>query len=103
MSPWASWTLLIGGAGLLLAPNAAALLGWRPRCLARPGAPNRLLGAAGVMLYGTVLTIEVARLAGAPNGVLKACSYTALGLIGCSIALVIIYDILAGPPRSGGR
>ncbi|MFF9013003.1 hypothetical protein ACF09C_08505 [Streptomyces sp. NPDC014870] len=67
MSTWASWTLLIAGAALLLAPGIAVLLGWRPGRLARADAPPRLLGAAGVTLYGAVLTDEVARLAEAPS------------------------------------
>ncbi|WP_338491863.1 hypothetical protein [Streptomyces sp. SJL17-4] len=50
-----------------------------------------------------MLTNEVARLADAPSGVLKVCSYIALGLIGCSIALVILYDFLAGPSRRRSR
>ena len=103
MSPWASWTLLIGGAVLLLAPSIAVLLGWRPSYLARPGAPTHLLGAAGVVLYGAALTSEVARLAEAPSGVLKACSYITLGLIGCAIVLVALYDFLAEPSRRRRR
>ncbi|WP_055599632.1 hypothetical protein [Streptomyces aureus] len=103
MSTWASWTLLIGGAALLLVPSTAILLGWRPSRLARTGAPTRLLGAAGVTLYGAVLTNEAARLAEASSGVLEACSYIALGLVGCSLVLVIVYDILAGPARRRRR
>ncbi|MBX9427476.1 MULTISPECIES: hypothetical protein [Streptomyces] len=103
MSTWASWTLLIGGAALLLVPSTAVLLGWRPGRLARTGAPTRLLGAAGVTLYAAVLTDEVARLAGATGGVLRACAYSAVGMIGCSIVLVILYDVLAGRSRSGRR
>ncbi|WP_338491773.1 hypothetical protein [Streptomyces sp. SJL17-4] len=52
MSTWASWTLLIGGAAVLLAPSIAVLLGWRPTRLARADAPIRLLGAAGVRCTG---------------------------------------------------
>ncbi|MEU3745632.1 MULTISPECIES: hypothetical protein [Streptomyces] len=94
-----SWTLLAGGAALLLAPSIAVLRGWRPSRLARTGAPTRLLGAAGVLVYGAVPTSEVARLAGATEGVPKACFYIALGLIGCSIVLVALYDFLAEPSR----
>ena len=103
MSPWASWTLLIAGGALVLAPSVAVLLGWRPGRLGRTEGPAGLLGAAGVTLYGAALADEVPRLAEASNGVLKACSFIALGLVGCSIALVILYDFLAGPSRSGRR
>lgn len=103
MTTWVSWVLLTGGAVLLLAPSIAVLLGWRPSWPARTGAPTRLLGAAGVVLYAAVLTSEVARLAAAPKGVPKACSYIALGLIGCAIALVALYDFLAESSRRRSR
>ncbi|MET9953839.1 hypothetical protein ABZ135_20100 [Streptomyces sp. NPDC006339] len=103
MSAWASWTLVIGGVALLLAPSIAVLLGWRPNRLARPGAPARLLGGAGVMLYGAVLTNEAARLAEASSAAREACSLVALGLVGFSIAFVIIYDFRAVRPSRSGR
>ncbi|MFF7438935.1 hypothetical protein [Streptomyces sp. NPDC008122] len=103
MSTWASWTLIAGGAALVLAPSVAVLLGWSPRWLRHGEAPVRLLGFAGLAVYAAVLTDEIPRLADASVGVLKTCSYIALGLLGCSIALVILFDFLGGPSRSGRR
>ncbi|CAM5586716.1 hypothetical protein [Streptomyces narbonensis] len=89
MTTWVSWVLLTGGAVLLLAPSVAVRAGGR--AATREGRAHRLLGAAGVVLCGAVLTSEVARLAKAPSGVPKACSYIALGLMDGDV-LVALYN-----------
>ncbi|WP_309054219.1 hypothetical protein [Streptomyces sp.] len=99
MSAWASWILLLGGAVLLLVPGVAVLIGWRPGRFRRAQAPAALLGVSALALYGVVLVNELPRVAGAPSGVRATCAYVGLGLAGLAVALVVLYDLLAGRPR----
>ncbi|MFJ7067620.1 hypothetical protein [Streptomyces sp. NPDC101115] len=101
MSAWAGWSLIIGGAVLILLPGVAVLAGWRPGRFRHAQAPVPLLGAAGLAMYGTVLFNEIPRLAGAPGDVRSTCAYIGLGLMALAVALVVLYDFLAGPSRRG--
>ncbi|MFF6888805.1 hypothetical protein ACFY9F_37200 [Streptomyces sp. NPDC012421] len=95
-----SWTLIAAGAVFVLAPSVAVLLGWRPRLLRHGQAPVRLLGVAGLCMYGAVLIDESARLSGPSQEVVRVCAYVALGLVFCSVALVILFDFLGSSSRS---
>ncbi|MFJ5833299.1 hypothetical protein [Streptomyces sp. NPDC093089] len=101
MSTWGSWTLIAGGAVLLLAPGLVVLAGWLPGSFRHAQAPVRLLGGSALALYGLVLANEVPRLAGASSGARATCAHVGLGLAGLTVALVILYDLLAGRSRRG--
>ncbi|MFE0737295.1 hypothetical protein [Streptomyces sp. NPDC058855] len=95
------WTLLAGGAVLLLAPGVAVLAGRRPSRSRHVRAPVPLLGVAALALYGVVLANEVPRVAGASDEVRAVCAYLGLGLAALAVALVVLYDFLAGRSRRG--
>ncbi|MEV6331996.1 hypothetical protein [Streptomyces sp. NPDC051909] len=103
MSTWGSWALIVGVAVLVLVPSRAVLAGRQPGRFRYTQGPVRLLGAAGPAGYGAVPANEIPRLAGAPSGVRSTCAYIGLGLIAAAVALVVLYDVLAGRSRPDGR
>ncbi|MDG4858543.1 hypothetical protein P8605_10330 [Streptomyces sp. T-3] len=96
MSSTTSWILLIGCTVLMLAPSLALSAGWIPAVIRHRPGPVRILGAAGIAMYGVALCALAPRVAHAGPESVTAGTYAALALTGVSVVLMAAYDTVLG-------
>ncbi|WP_289908676.1 hypothetical protein [Streptomyces sp. MA25(2023)] len=96
-----NWGSLTGFTTLWL-PFAVAQCRGRTLPWLRHRGPVRLLGAAGLALYGVVVANTVPRLAGAGPGTLAYSSYVAMALTGLYGVLLVIYAVKASAASRTG-
>jgi hypothetical protein len=98
---YVNWGFLTGFTTLWL-PFAVAQCRGRTLPWLRHRGPVRLLGAAGLALYGVVVVNTVPRLAGAAPGTLAYGSYVAMALTGLYGVLLVIYAVKASAASRTG-
>ncbi|MGC9499871.1 hypothetical protein [Streptomyces sp. WG7] len=102
MGDFVNWGFLTGFTTLWL-PFAVAQCRGRTLPWLRHRGPVRLLGAAGLALYGVVVVNTVPRLAGAAPATLAQVSYAAMALTALYGALLAVYAVRAfAATRPGG-
>lgn len=101
MGLYVNWGSLTGFTTLWL-PFAVAQRRGRTLPWLRHRGPVRLLGAAGLALYGVVVANTVPRLAGAAPGTLAYSSYVAMALTGLYGVLLVIYAVKASAASRTG-
>ncbi|GGQ30702.1 hypothetical protein GCM10010279_43790 [Streptomyces mutabilis] len=93
MGLYANWGFLTGSTMLWL-PFVVAQCRGRTLPWLRHRGPVRLLGAAGLTLYGVVVVVNtVPRLTGAAPGTLAHVSHVAMALTGLYGVLLVIYAV----------
>ncbi|SDL02914.1 hypothetical protein [Streptomyces indicus] len=97
MSSTTSWILLGACTVLLLTPSLAMMAGWIPGMIRHRPGPVRLLGAAGIALYGAALCEFVPRLADADEDMITAGEYGAVAMCAMTAVMGAAYDMLLGP------
>ncbi|MER7173527.1 hypothetical protein [Streptomyces mesophilus] len=97
MSSTTSWILLGACTLFVLPPSLALIAGWIPGVIHHRPGPVRLLGAAGIAVYGAALCEFVPRLAHADRGTVTVGAYGAVAMVAVTVALVAAYDIARGP------
>ncbi|MFI5808553.1 hypothetical protein [Streptomyces sp. NPDC051561] len=96
MSASAGQAVLLAGAVALLLPGMLMLAGRHPGPLRAVRAHGRLLGAAGVVAYGSVLSSTLPRALNASAQSIQTGAYIGMVAVCVAIALMIASDLRAG-------
>ncbi|WP_327354523.1 hypothetical protein [Streptomyces sp. NBC_01304] len=99
MSSTTSWILLVVCTVLILPSSLALAAGWIPAVIRHRPGPVRVLGAAGISMYGAALCELAPRIAQAARETVTAGAYAAVVLAGVTVVLVMAYDMVLGRPK----